>query len=211
MGQPYEPMAGERISETARRMVAMANELGEEVTASFNELPVVAMPGGNAEQIEADYHAESRRRHEEWKCSPAGIESARRAEEANRRADAAAAEGILPFAVADQKAWDKTVAVNTDGYGACAVRYAARWANVMEKQIACGATVADCAKAASHEADVEGITGFMYGCAVGILSKAWARGEELRRWHNLDTQIGNEGAKANESGGVLNPALLTIG
>lgn len=47
--------------------------------------------------------------------------------------------------------------------------------------------------------------------AVVVLTKCWSRGEELRRWHNLDTQIGNEGEKANASGGVLNPALLTTG
>jgi hypothetical protein len=36
-------------------------------------------------------------------------------------------------------------------------------------------------------------------------------GEELRRWHNKDVQIGDEGEKANETpGAVLNPALLTI-
>jgi len=32
----------------------------------------------------------------------------------------------------------------------------------------------------------------------------------LRKWHNIKTQIGNEGEKANASGGVLNPALLNI-
>lgn len=51
----------------------------------------------------------------------------------------------------------------------------------------------------------------MYGCAVSILSQVWIHGEELRRWHNLDSQIGTEGEKANESGGVLNPAVLNIG
>jgi hypothetical protein len=49
------------------------------------------------------------------------------------------------------------------------------------------------------------------GCAVSILSHFWKHGEELRRWHKIDTQIGDVGDKANESGGVLNPALLNIG
>ena len=44
-----------------------------------------------------------------------------------------------------------------------------------------------------------------------MLAQCWVHGEALRRWHNRDTQIGTEGDKANESGGVLNPALLTIG
>ena len=68
----------------------------------------------------------------------------------------------------------------------------------------------DVADATSQEADVEGITGFMYGCAVSTLSRCWKHGEQLRRWHNINTQLGNEGEKANESGGVLNPALLSV-
>jgi hypothetical protein len=63
----------------------------------------------------------------------------------------------------------------------------------------------------SISSDVEGITGFMYGWSVGCLSRAWRHGEQLRRWHNKGTQIGNEGDKANETGGVLNPAILRIG
>ena len=69
----------------------------------------------------------------------------------------------------------------------------------MERRI----SVAGCAEEASHIADTEGITGFQYGCAVGILSQVWVHGEKLRRWHNLDRQIGNEGELANEKGGVM--------
>jgi hypothetical protein len=50
----------------------------------------------------------------------------------------------------------------------------------------------------------------MYGCAVSTLSETWKFGEELRRWHNIDTQIHHEGEAANERGGVLNPAVLVI-
>ncbi len=96
-------------------------------------------------------------------------------------------------------------------YGHRVMTYAEDWANFMEREIAAGKTVAECATATSREADTDGITGFMYGCAVSILSKVWAHGEELRRWHNIDTQIGTEGERANASGGVLNPALLSIG
>jgi len=73
-----------------------------------------------------------------------------------------------------------------------------------------GETIKQCAKETSHEADTDGITGFMYGVAVSALSHCWEYGDELRRWHNLDTQLDTEGEKANESGGVLNPAVLII-
>jgi len=52
----------------------------------------------------------------------------------------------------------------------------------------------------------------MYGWAVSFLASFWKYGEELRRWHNLDTQLGDEGEQANkEKGATLNPALLSIG
>jgi hypothetical protein len=108
-----------------------------------------------------------------------------------------------------------------DGYSKCVVDYGAAWAGLMEAAIPADALSEqvqtflardDFAKHTSHEADqAYGITGFMYGCAVQALAKFWIYGEALRRWHNLDTQIRDEGEKANAGGGVLNPAILTIG
>lgn len=112
----------------------------------------------------------------------------------------------------DESAWTEGLKNNQDGYGSAVYRYAGKWATLMEERTGGDANkIAEVAKAASHDADSEGITGFMYGCAVSILAHCWEHGEELRRWHNLDTQIGTEGERANESGGTLNPALLNIG
>jgi hypothetical protein len=110
----------------------------------------------------------------------------------------------------NKEAWDKGVKKNTDPYGAAVYIYAQQWANLMEEKVKKGHSIEKIAKDLSHEADTEGITGFMYGCAVSILAKCWIHGEELRQWHNLDTQIGNEGEKANKSSSVLNPAIITI-
>jgi hypothetical protein len=117
----------------------------------------------------------------------------------------------MQFSPDGEAGWQKGLANNEDGYGRAVYRYASEWATRMEAEIAKGKTVAEVAKDASRDADDEGITGFMYGCAVSILAHAWKWGEDLRRWHNLDTQIGAEGEKANASGGVLNPAILNIG
>jgi hypothetical protein len=110
----------------------------------------------------------------------------------------------------DPEGWAKHKAANTDPYGNAILTYAERWADLMEEHLANGEKLEDFAQKTSHEADIEGITGYMYGAAVASLSMVWENGEELRRWHNLKTQIGNEGEKANESGGVLNPALINI-
>lgn len=115
------------------------------------------------------------------------------------------------FSIKDQAAWDKWRTNNTDPYGSAVIRYAARWAAMMEACMIAGQKLEDVAKQASHDADVEGITGFMYGAAVTVLASCWEHGEALRRWHNRDTQLHDEGDRANEEGGVLNPAVLSLG
>jgi len=133
--------------------------------------------------------------------------------ENKRKADLAAAIEKYPFAPAEglEDEYAAAKGKNTDPYGAGVYRYLEGWASLMESKLAEGKAIVDIAKETSHEADLEGISGFMYGAAVSVLSHFWKHGEDLRRWHNLDTQLGNEGEKANESGGVLNPAVLNIG
>ena len=72
----------------------------------------------------------------------------------------------------------------------------------MEEKIENGEKLSDIAESTSHEADVEGITGFMYGCAVSVLSNVWEYGDELRKWHNKEYDY--------EGDGVVNPAILTV-
>ncbi len=107
-------------------------------------------------------------------------------------------------------AWLEWMNNNTDEYGKAVVDYAKRWAELMEEKMEEGAKLEEIAQDTSRDADTEGITGFMYGAAVVILASCWEHGEQLRRWHNLDIQLGSEGEKANEEGGVLNPAILNV-
>lgn len=210
----YIPLAGENVSETAKRMVALAKKTKGPVTAKFNDIVLTANPGDNPESIVKYYQMESDRRHQEYVNSPEYKERQRETEEAQRRQDltlrgalAAAPEKMM---LRDEKGWKKAVAANKDSYGGGVISYAERWARLMEGRMANGDTLEACAEEASSLADNEGITGFMYGCAVSILSQVWIHGDQLRRWHNLKTQIGNEGEKANASGGVLNPALFSF-
>jgi hypothetical protein len=115
--------------------------------------------------------------------------------------------------LSDAEGWKLANEANplSEPYGHRVMTYAEDWANFMERDMATGKRLEDVAALTSREADTDGITGFMYGCAVSVLSKVWVHGEALRRWHNLDCQIEREGERANESGGTLNPALLKIG
>jgi len=113
--------------------------------------------------------------------------------------------------IKNQTSYDNQVSINNDPYGKAVIDFAIRWADMMESKMANGKILSDIADQSSHDSDTEGITGYMYGCAVGFLASCWEYGEQLRKWHNKDCQIGTEGDEANESGGVLNPALLCIG
>ncbi len=112
----------------------------------------------------------------------------------------------------DEAAWQVWVDKNPDPYGRACVTYAERWADLMEAAMATGTPLETCADPTSHAADVEGITGFMYGAAVQMLAQCWAHGEALRQWHNTKTQLRSEGDEANKTpGAVLNPAVLHLG
>ena len=111
--------------------------------------------------------------------------------------------------------WNRFVDNNkNDPYGESVMVFSKAWAERMETKILEYPTlefgiIADQTDGAANK-KAGGITGFQYGCAVSLLSDVWVYGETLRRWHNLKTQIGTEGIEANNKGGVLNPALITI-
>ena len=97
--------------------------------------------------------------------------------------------------------------INNDEYSRACFTYAERWANMLENLIESSdedamTVIVNNADRLSHEADIEGITGFMYGCAVNILAQCWKYGEELRKWHNKEYNYNGDG--------VVNPAVLTI-
>jgi hypothetical protein len=233
-----ESVAGGHIRHAIHNAIAEAVACGEHCQFDFNGVSVVVAGDSNPDLIYRDWDRGMRGYlGKELSVGPypepaltavtmesdAAIQAAKdrvrevREEEARKESakQKTALQGALsvagPIELVDEEGWNKFKANNTDGYGGRVVRYAEEWARLMQTRLANGETIAQCADELSHLADDDGITGFMYGCAVGTLAKVWKHGEALRRWHNKETQIGTEGDKANESGGVLNPALLSIG
>lgn len=208
---PTKPWLG-HIDKAASACVKLARETGEEVRCEFNGTDLVVLPGTTAADAVAAWDREMDRKAAEYRATPEykrAEKERQRVERDRRAASKAALAGAPPISLREPEKWATCVRVNSDPYGAAAVRYAETWARIMQVRMAAGATVADCADAASRLADNDGITGFQYGCAVSILAQTWEHGEELRRWHNIKTQIRDEGERANAEGGVLNPAMLT--
>lgn len=102
---------------------------------------------------------------------------------------------ILKGKEQDYKDWYNK---NSDPYGHACFTYAERWAEMLENAIENSPdepmkVILDNADELSREADTEGITGFMYGMAVSILSQCWEYGEELRKWHNKEYNYEGDG------------------
>lgn len=116
----------------------------------------------------------------------------------------------VEFELSNEDEWKGFVESNSDPYGSACVRYAETWALLMKAKMiddmVKDADVLDWmqenASDLSHEADTEGITGFMYGAAVQMLSKCWKYGEDLRKWHNKEYD--------HEGDGVVNPAIINV-
>lgn len=112
--------------------------------------------------------------------------------------------------IKDIDKWNSYKSKNKDSYGLEIIRYAERWADLMESEMDKGKSLDSCAEETSRNADVNGISGFMYGAAVKTLYDVWAHGESLAAWHNKRTQITDEGDDATKNGRVLDPSLLKI-
>lgn len=94
---------------------------------------------------------------------------------------------------------------SNDGYSRGVVDYAEYWGKLMQIEILKGNAVAEVAEATQKHLSFIGIAGFMYGCAVSALAHFWVHGEELRKWHNKEYGV------KDDKGGVVNPAIFTIG
>lgn len=102
--------------------------------------------------------------------------------------------------------WKKFCRNNSDDYGRAVVDYIGRWAQLMEKRIEATndpfGTIYEDAERLSHEADTDGITGFMFGCAVSVLAQVWEYGDILREWHNARYDYVDNS--------IVNPAVFTV-
>ena len=206
---------GNHIATVCKTAVEKAIAENCHVEFDFNGQKITASPDSNPDQMVQAFSDECDRRHRDYIASPEykarQEEAARNDRERKAKAATILADAPGRMTLADADGWAKAKAANSDPYGGAVMTYADRWARMMEARMAKGERIADIADECSRLADEEGITGFMYGAAVSTLARVWKHGEALRLWHNLKTQIRDEGEKANESGGVLNPACLSIG
>jgi hypothetical protein len=111
--------------------------------------------------------------------------------------------------ITNEKMWNEWVVNNTDPYGKACVDVARKAMELLDADPGPIKTD-DLIRRADDAVSTGGITGFMAACVAQMISQCHSRGEEFRRQWNEDNQLGNEGDRANQSGGILNPAILEI-
>lgn len=150
-------------------------------------------------ETDARIEAENERKHQKWhdEANAKHIAAVNSLEEMLK--DAPAIE------LADEAGWQEAVRVNSaDPYSNGVTVFAERWARIMQVKLANGEKLEAIADPSVREADVDGITGFMYGCAVSLLAQTWKHGRELNRWHNKQYGV------TEDVEGTVNPAVLTV-
>ncbi len=111
--------------------------------------------------------------------------------------------------IIDIKSWDKAVNNNKDPYGSACIKVAKRAMEILDEDPGDFDTHKLICRA-DDESSAGGTTGYMAGAVASMVSVCHSRGEEFRKKWNHDNQIQDEGDKANESGGVINPALINV-
>jgi len=178
----YKPMVGQHIRDAAEAAIDLSLTSGRKVSFEIHDVEVI-VTGRTTVDEAVQFFLEAERillgifkRHAgEYRGSP----------ECKVAADAAIDEKTkgIQLEFADAAAWKKIVEINAaDNYGSAAVRYAERWAKLMQVEMAAGKKLEDIAGKASREANSEGASNIMYAAAVSVLARTWKYGEQLRRW-----------------------------
>lgn len=165
----------------------------------------------SGEEVEKDARIEAANEHNRQ------VRDAERQVKADehRKATEAKLADASPLEFTNKSFWDESVESieNADyskignfgkEYMLAIVDYAEKWGRLMQASIDNGAVLEDIADETSQEADVDGITGNMYGGAVMMLAGSWKYGEELRRWHN------KKWGASEDASGVVNPAVFNV-
>lgn len=222
-------MAGSDISNTVAEAIEIARGLDKTFKFEFNGVVVTVESDSNPELILRDWRRALNGYTEktvgpkpkaelsaEELANDARIEAdnqARRdAESARYQAEAKAhrdrvetrMQGAPAMEFSDEAAWLTAKAANeNDPYGAGILSYAERWARMMQLELSEGKTLGEVWSSTSHEADLEGMSGFSQSAATHLLTQSWVHGAELRRLHNAYW-----GSDSTE--GTVNPAILNI-
>jgi len=175
---------GRDVLKCVEGLCRLSDVLGKPYSFDFNGVVIEATPESNPKILVRQWNAEMDRRHKAYIESDT-YKMKREAEmkrelEKQRRFDELIALSPEEPSL-DHELWDPWIAKNSDPYGNRCFTYGWDWARLMEGQMGQGVELSkEMAEDMSHLADVDGITGFMFGCAKSILAQCWKHGETLK-------------------------------
>lgn len=79
----------------------------------------------------------------------------------------------------NRKLFESLRTANTDDYGRTVVRFAEKWADLMESELAQDKSLAEIARTTSQQIGIE-ISGAQFSVALNTLSQTWKYGAGLR-------------------------------
>lgn len=114
--------------------------------------------------------------------------------------------------IAKPEEWKKWMDSSKDSYGSCCVGVAKRVMEILDgpgwqNRVINKEDTYNLINQADKDVKAGGITGFMAGMVAQMVSQCHSLGEEFRRAWNEEHGV----KKENDKGGVVNPAIITIG
>lgn len=193
---------GDMIYDAVKKTIQRAKDEDESFVFEFNGVDVHVSKDSDYDEVIAaweqgikDQNDEIQRKREEWLKSPEGIEHTRKVaerkaaqEERRKMLGPINSERLYEFSIREdaKETFDKGLSLNTDGYGRACFTYASAWAQLMEKRMAGGEELDAVVEETSHDADIEGITGFMFSAAKAILHDCWIHGDKLMDYYKKE-------------------------
>lgn len=190
------PLVGTSIEEAVDQVCALADDQGRAITLEFNGIRIEVQDRylmllselvGRRQAYVAAYHAacelETKRRRRSAKGRWAALKRIMQRWYMERTIAAEERRGFSRFAIKNRELWDARLAIEADDrLGTMLLRYAARWANYMERELRRGKTVLECAGVTSHKADIEGMSGASWNISMNLLIAVWEHGDELAEY-----------------------------
>jgi hypothetical protein len=207
----FEPSLGDNIHETIKKAIELATKRERNIKFEFNGVTVIVNALSDSELIYRDWNRafkgyidsevgpeptpkltkeelenDARIAAKQQKIYGEAHKERQRKDDIKRKMLENKLMNAPEVKLINEEDWLKSKKVNSDPYGAAAFTFAERWARLMQLEIAKGNELKDIAEKTEREADLEGITGFMYGCAVSLLKHCWVHGEELKKWRESE-------------------------
>ena len=189
----YEAVAGENIKDCIKTMLLMSKIEGKPVQTTFNGATFSVTADTAPDEAYKLWEQTLEKNAEAYWNSSEGIKAAAEAKaraEKKAKEDAEVSELIKDevLELTAEKAWNKSLRVNTDPYGSGVMRYAERWGKLMQVEMRQRGTevlTKEIVEETKFRADNEGMSGFSWSCARNLLIQCWKHGAKLGKFEGF--------------------------